>query len=202
MSESTRYHANFLKKACLAAAVLMSVSTSAYAEPVLDYKLALSDDGKTYQVFMKPEKAPFADMNLTGQVTIKVPHLEGSNAFRVKNINSAIDGVLWVETSRADAPTESPFYDYLSFSFLASDSQALRQLGWEAGKEKLMFSFENTAGCLEDVALMDNEDPFNVKNNSASTNPGNHFTNLGWGSVSENNFREVYGEDIVCPSAD
>ena len=201
MSESTRYRTNFLKKACLTTAVLMSVATTAYAEPVLDYKIALSDDGKAYQVFMKPETAPFADINLTGQVTIKVPHLDGANAFRVQNITSAVDGILWVETSRADAPAESPFYDYLSFSFLASDSQALRQLGWEAGTEKLMFSFENAAGCLEDVALMPNDDPFNVENNSVNTNPGNHFTNLGWGSVSENNFRQAYGAEIACPAA-
>lgn len=202
MSESTGYNATFLKKAWLATAVLMSVSTTAYAEQVLDYKIALSDDGQAYQVFMKPEVAPFADVNLTGQVTIKVPHLEGDNAFRVDKITSAIDGILWVETSRVDAPVESPFYDYLSFSFIASDSQALRQLGWEAGKEKLMFSFGNIKGCMGDVSMMENDDPFNVDNNSANTNPGNHFTNLGWGGVSGNNYRQAYGDEIVCPEAD
>lgn len=200
MSESTGYQSKFLKKICLTAAVLMSVSTAAYAEQVLDYKIALSEDGSAYQVFMKPEVTPFADVNLTSQVTIKVPHLEGDNAFRVSNINSAIDGILWVETSRVDAPEESPFYDYLSFSFIASDAQAIRQLGWEAGEEKLMFSFENVKGCMDDVMLMDSDDPFNVENNSSNTNPGNHFTNLGWGGVSENNFRQTYGEKIVCPT--
>lgn len=199
MSKSTGSQSKLLKKVCLTAVVLMSVSSTAYAEQVLDYKVALSEDGSAYQIFMKPETTPFADVNLTGQVTIKVPHLEGDNAFRVANISSGIDGITWVETSRVDAPEESPFYDYLSFSFIASDSQAIRQLDWKADEEKLMFSFENVKGCIEDVALMENEDPFNVEDNSANTNPGNHYTNLGWGGVSENNFRQNYGEKIVCP---
>lgn len=199
MSDSTNYQANLLKKLFLATAVLVSISTAVHAEQVLDYKIALADDGKTYQVSMMPEKAPFADVNLTGQVTIKVPHLKGDNAFRVSNLTSAMEGVTWVETSRVDAPEESPFYDYLSFSFLANDSRAIRKFGWEAGEEKLMFSFENKMGCLDDILLMEDDDPFNVENNSSNTNPGNHFTNLGWGSVSENNYRRVYGDKIVCP---
>ncbi len=199
MSDSIKYQTSLLKKFCLTTALLMSVSTVAHAEQVLDYKIALAEDGKTYQVSMMPEKAPFADVNLTGQVTIKVPHLDGDNVFRVKNLSSAMEGVTWVETSRVDAPEESPFYDYLSFSLLVTDSQVIRQFGWEAGQEKLMFSFENESGCLEDVALMENDDPFNVEHNSSHTNPGNHFTNLGWGSVSENNYRQNYGDKIVCP---
>lgn len=199
MSDPKEYQTSLLKKLCLTTAVLMSVSAAAHAEQVLDYKIALADDGKTYQVMMMPEKAPFADVNLTGQVTIKVPHLDGGNAFRVKNLTSAMEGVTWIETSRVDAPEESPFYDYLSFSFLATDSQAIRRFGWEAGQEQLMFSFENELGCLEDISLMENDDPFNTEDNSSNTNPGNHFTNLGWGNVSENNYRQTYGDKIVCP---
>jgi len=187
-----------LKKAVLTAAVAVATSGIAQAEAMLDYKIALADDGKTYQVFMKPDVAPFADVNLTGQVTIKVPHLEGENAFKATNISSNIDGIVWVETSRIDAPKEDSFYDYVSFSFLASDSSALRKFNWQAGEEKAVFSFENSKGCIEDVSLMANDDPFNVANNSANTNPGNQFTNLGWGGVSENNYRTNYGDKIVC----
>ena len=189
------------KKVILTAAITIAASSVAQAEQILDYKIALADDGNTYQVFMKPEIAPFADVNLTGQVTIKVPHLEGDNAFKATNIKSNIDGILWVETSRIDAPKESPFYDYISFSFLASDSTALRKFNWQAKEEKSMFSFENSKGCVEDISLMDNDDPFNIENNSANTNPGNQFTNLGWGGVSENNYRTNYGDKIVCSAA-
>ena len=186
------------KKVVLTTAVLMATSSIAQAEQILDYKIALADDGKTYQVFMKPDVAPFADVNLTGQVTIRTPHLEGENAFKATNITSNIDGILWVETSRIDAPEENPFYDYISFSFLASDSTALRNFSWKAGEEKAVFSFENVKGCVDDVSLMTNDDPFNVENNSANTNPGNQFTNLGWGGVSENNYRANYGDKITC----
>lgn len=187
-----------LQKAVLSAAIAITVSSAAQAEQMLDYKIALADDGKTYQVFMKPEISPFADVNLTAQVTIKAPHLEGNNAFKASNIQSHIDGILWVESSRIDAPKENPFYDYISFSFIASDASALRKFGWNAGEEKAMFSFENTQGCVDDVSLLDIDDDFNVENNSASTNPGNQFTNLGWGGVSENNYRTNYGDKITC----
>lgn len=186
------------KKIILTTAVTLAISSAAQAEQVLDYKVALAEDGQTYQVYMKPDSTPFADVNLTGQVTIKAPHLDGENAFKATNIKSNMDGILWVETSRIDAPKEAPFYDYISFSFLASDSSALRKFAWQAGEEKLMFSFENSKGCVEDVSLMANDDAFNVENNSANTNPGNQFTNLGWGGVSENNYRTNYGNKIVC----
>jgi len=191
---------NIFKTLLLSTAISIASSAVAQADQVLDYKIALAEDGKTYQVFMKPEVAPLADVNLTGQVTIKVPHLENENGFKATNIKSSIDGISWVETSRIDAPEEAPFYDYLSFSFIASDSKALRSFNWKAGEEKLMFSFENAKGCVGDVSLMANDDPFNAKNNSAHTNPGNQFTNLGWGGVSENNYRSNYGDKITCPN--
>ncbi|MDD5395364.1 MAG: hypothetical protein PHE17_20260 [Thiothrix sp.] len=49
------------------------------------------------------------------------------------------------------------------------------------------------------VPLMANSDPFNTAPNSANTNPGNQFTNLGWGAVSENNYKGNYGVPVVCP---
>jgi hypothetical protein len=166
------------------------------AAQVLEYKLALAEDGKTYQLVMKPSAAPKPDISLTGQVTLKVPHDSG---FKVTALNSAVEGSNWVEASRVDAPKEDAAHDYISFSFVGLQGSSARNYGWEAGKEQVIFSFQNEGGCLDGVALMANDDPFNAAPNSSNTNPGNQFTNLGWGAVSENNYKGNYGDPVACP---
>lgn len=183
-----------------ACGALALMATAAQAEQVLDYKIALADDGKTYQVFMKPSVEPFADINLSGQVTIKVPHAADEQAFRITNLTSNVEGADWLESSRVNAPDENPNFDYISFSLLSISSGQLSLFDWQADVEKLMFSFENSAGCVNDVSLMNDDDPFNQLPNSSQTNPANQYTNLGWGHVGKNNYRANYGDAIVCPA--
>ncbi|MFN3786610.1 MAG: cadherin, partial [Thiothrix sp.] len=135
------------------------------------------------------------DISLTGQVTIKAPHAAG---FKVTNLVSTVEGANWVEASRVDAPTEDAQSDYISFSFVGLQGDSARNFAWQAGKEQVVFTFQNAGGCVDGVALMANQDPFNVEKNSANTNPGNQFTNLGWGAVSENHYTGNYGESIKC----
>ncbi|HRJ51301.1 MAG TPA: cadherin [Candidatus Thiothrix moscowensis] len=175
-------------------ALFMS-ATSVMADAALEYKLALAEDGKTYQVWMKPAATPKPDISLTGQVTVKVPNKAG---FTATNIKSAVEGSNWVEASRVDAPKEDASSDYISFSFVGLQGTSARNYAWEAGKELMVFSFENKNGCVDGVSLMANDDPFNASPNSANTNPGNQFTNLGWGAVSENHYKGNYGEAIAC----
>lgn len=176
----------------------LAASASAFAAEkasILDYKLALAEDGKTYQVMMKPAVTPKPDISLTGQVTIKVPH---AAEFKVNNLVSAVEGANWVEASRVDAPKEDAKSDYISFSFVGLQGDSARNFAWQAGKEQVVFTFQNEGGCVDGVTLMANKDPFNVEKNSANTNPGNQFTNLGWGAVSENHYTGNYGEAIKC----
>ncbi|MEB4590942.1 cadherin [Candidatus Thiothrix sp. Deng01] len=184
-----------LLSAAFGGIVCSIAAASAMAEATLEYKLALAEDGKTYQVWMKPSATPKPDISLTGQVTIKAPHAAG---FKAKNLVSIIDGTNWVEASRVDMPKEDADYDYISFSFVGLQGTSARNYAWEKGKEQLIFSFENEGGCQEGVTLMANDDPFNTEPNSANTNPGNQFTNLGWGTVSENNYAGNYGDAISC----
>lgn len=174
---------------------LSMVANTAFALPVLEYKLMLAEDGKTYQVWMKPSDTPKPDISLTGQVTIKAP---SAAKFTPENLISAIDGANWVEASRVNAPTEDAANDYISFSFVGLQGSSARNYGWEKDKEQMIFSFENEGGCVDGVALMADNDPFNASPNSASTNPGNQFTNLGWGAVSENHYKGNYGSPIAC----
>jgi hypothetical protein len=174
---------------------LAVVSSSAFAEATLEYKLALAEDGKTYQVWMKPASTPKPDISLTGQVTIKVPNAAG---FKISNLKSSIEGSNWVEASHVDAPKEDTASDYISFSFVGLQGTSARNYAWAEGKEEPVFSFENEGGCVDGVALMADDDAFNVSPNSVNTNPGNQFTNLGWGAVSENHYKGNYGDAISC----
>jgi hypothetical protein len=70
---------------------------------------------------------------------------------------------------------------------------------WEANNETEVFTFKNQAACLGSATLINNTtDPFNQLPNSKNTNPGNSFTNLGWGSSSDNNYKGNYGEDVAA----
>lgn len=186
----------------------LGLSSMAQASQVLDFKLDLAEDGETYQLWMRPDVSPTlssedadsaADMSLSGQVTFKVPHEQHLNI--LGGVQNAIEKVEWFEASRVNAPVEDAASDYISISFVGTNDTS--GYNWEGGKETLVFAFKLTqdgqsAKCVENVALMGLDDPFNVRGNSANTNPGNHFTNLGWGSVSENNYRDNYGEPISC----
>ncbi len=169
--------------------------TAAETAQVLSYKIALAEDGKTYQVIMKPSATPKPDISLTGQVTLKTPH---DSAFKVTGLTSTVEGSNWVEASRVDAPKEDVKHDYISFSFVGLQGASARNYAWEEGKEQVIFSFQNEDGCVNDVTLMANDDAFNAAPNSANTNPGNQFTNLGWGSVSDNHYAGNYGDAITC----
>lgn len=175
---------------------LAMTASSAFADATLEYKLALAEDGKTYQIWMKPAATPKPDISLTGQVTIKAPT---DAKFAPKNVTSTVEGINWVAASRVDAPKEDAASDYLSFSFVGLQGTSSRNYAWEKGEEKLVFSFENEGGCVEGVTLMADDDAFNTASpNSANTNPGNQFTNLGWGAVSENHYKGNYGEAVSC----
>lgn len=170
-------------------------ANAAFAEPVLEYKIALADDGKSYEIWMRPTVTPKPDISLSGQLTLKVPHVA---QFKPTKVVSRIEGVDWIEASRVDAPKEDPEHDYISFSYIGSQGNSAQSYDWAAKQELLVFSFANEKGCIEGVNIMSNDDPYNVPNNSQRTNPGNQFTNLGWGAVGENNFKGVYGDSPKC----
>lgn len=186
------------KYSILAAFIALGLSisaSSAFADAVLEYKLAVSDDGKSYEVWMKPSATPKPDISLTGQLTLKVPH---AAKFKAVKVVAGVEGADWIEASRVDAPKEDPKHDYISFSYIGAQGNSSQNYYWKANEERLVFSFANEQGCVNGVIIMANDDPYNVPNNSQQTNPGNQFTNLGWGAVGENNFKGIYGNSPKC----
>lgn len=177
------------------AVLSLAASTSVWAGQVLEYKLSMAEDGETYEVWMRASEMPKPDISLTGQVTLIVP---AASEFKASEVVSSVEGADWIEASRVDSPEEAADSDYISFSFIGLQGNSAHNYDWKKDEEKLVFSFKNEGGCVDGVSIISSDDPFNVGNNSANTNPGNQFTNLGWGAVGENNFKGVYGDAVSC----
>ena len=187
----------------LGASVWLLMSNGAWAaSEVLDYTIRWSTVDERYHVYMKPAETPGVDRSMTGQVTIVVPHASGAEKFQVDGLSSTVDGVTWNQNSRTNAPAENTNADYLSFTFTSTRADAF---DWQAGQELEVFNFTNSKACFNAVSLLNNEtDPFiipvnNGNDNSAGTNPGNQFSNLGWTEfVGDNNYRANYGDAADC----
>ena len=190
----------------MSAVALLLLGNSAWAEQVLKYSVRWDVYTDRYRVYMRPVKTPSPDQTLTSQLTIRVPHFTGTSRFTVSDLRTAVTNTTWsgdADESRVDAPTENPTKDYISFELSVKGSD--RGLyAWKAGKEQEVFSFTfGTAGCKGLVEIMPDNDPFDPKNiasgyNSSSTNPGNQFTNLGWGTMLDNNYLGVEGTAADC----
>ena len=187
----------------LSASVLLLAGNSAWAAQTLEYSIRWDTKDDRYHVFMKPSATPTPrDMSTTGQFTIRVPHATGASAFALDNPKIPVTNTSWSNNSRVDAPAEDASVDYLSFTLSMLGSTDAFQ--WKAGVEQEVYNFANSNKCLGPVTLIDNQtDPFNLPllsggNNSAGTNPGNQFTNLGWGGYEENNYLKNYGTAADC----
>lgn len=159
------------------------------------YRIAWQASDQRYHVYMYPGSVPSRNMSLTSQVTLKVPHSSNGQSLVIQDLQSALAGASWAQTSRVDTPQEDPTSDYLSFTMTPTDAKAFT---WQAGKALEVFSFAHTGSCPSAVTLMENTDPFNRLPNSVGTNPGNQFTNLGWGDAGSNNYAGNYGCAAVC----
>ncbi|MEZ5480057.1 MAG: IPTL-CTERM sorting domain-containing protein [Thiolinea sp.] len=153
-------------------------------------------DGR-YHVYMYPGSEPAPNLSQTAQVTVKAPHSAVvGETFAVENLQSAITGINWSVSSNIKAPNEDTAADYISFNMTPDDYQAI---AWKNGEEIEVFSFSNGGACLGEVNLLENNtDPFNQLPNSKGTNPGNQFTNLGWGESTANNYQANYGCPAIC----
>ena len=159
------------------------------------YRIDWANSDQRYHVYMYPGSLPSPNRTLSSQVTIKVPHATGNDQFKVNELQSATLANVWSDNSRVNAPPEDSKADYISFSVQTMDPASFP---WKTGQEIEVFSFTNAGKCLGPVKLLNNADTFNNMPNSAGTNPGNQFTNAGWGSDDTNNYAGNYGCEAVC----
>lgn len=178
-------------------AILFAVLTSAATQVTAGVKFRINFDKDThrYGIYMTPDSIPNPDMLLSSQITVVAPHQENAGAFTAHNIQSDIPGVSWVNHSHVDGPLENPNAAYLSLGYFFTGSTP-PNFHWVTGEEKRILSFESVSGCSDGVHLLENNDPFNQLPNSAGTNPGNDFMNVGW--TFSNAYMGNYGSPIFC----
>ena len=181
----------------IAAASVLALNVSD-ATAAVKYRIGFDSAANAYAVYMTPDSTPSPDMLLSAQVTVVVPHGTSTKHFDISNISSTITGVNWADNSRVDAPKENTTADYISLSYYFSGSK-VPAFGWIAGQEKKVFTFSSNLGCVAGVKLIDSKDPFNQLPNSAGTNPGNDFLNVGWKAT--NAYVGNYGNAVSCATA-
>ena len=179
----------------LITAMIMANTADAGVKFRLDYET----NSNEYVVYMTTDTIPKPDMVLSSQVSVVVPHMTNANRFDVLKINSAVQGITWINHSRVDAPTENAAADYLSFGLFFQGGKP-PEFGWEVNKEKRIFSFSSNRTCVAGVSLLNNNDPFNQLPNSVDTNPGNEISNLGW--MGGNLYVGNYGNAITCGTSE
>lgn len=181
---------------------------AAFAAPTIKRKLApvspdaagiefkVAYENGAYAVYMRPNVTPEGlNLTLTSQVTVKVPHGVDADRFTVSDLQNAVAGAEWAQSSRVDAPSEDGGADYISFTVNFTDGNH-RLYQWAEGQEIKLFTFVNGGACLGAVSLMDNADTFARSGNSANTNPGNQIDVLG---IDRNNaYIGNYGDAANC----
>lgn len=165
------------------------------AAAAVKFRVGFDAASNQYAVYMTPDSVPSPDMLLSAQVTLVVPHAADAKRFNVENISSNIPGINWVDHSRVDAPKENQAADYISLGYYFSGSK-VSAFGWVAGQEKQILTFTSKQGCVAGVKLIDSKDAFNQLPNSAGTNPGNDFLNVGWKMT--NAYIGNYGDAVTC----
>jgi len=191
----TRYVSGLLLGALL---LLLVPHTGMAQERGIELKLALNEDGETYEVYMQStDTLQTPHRTLTAQVTIKVPHHTGSDRFEIADLTSTVADTEWTQASRVDAPEEDSNADYISFDLTFPTGNQSAYV-WEADEEILAFTFKNSGPCLGAVTLIEDNDPF-LFPNSVNTNPGNNIDVLVIPTAEEITYIGNYGPTAaVC----
>ncbi len=133
----------------------------------LEGKIQLLADKNTYQVSIIPSVnwSPPESTSSSAQITLRAP----TGSVSITNFQSQTG--IWTPQAPIISPAEAPGFDYVSFNL----SLPLTGLDYISGEEMVLFTFENSNGCVE-FELIDNQnDPF-LPPNSLSINIGHQFT--------------------------
>ena len=119
------------------------------------FRIENTGDG-LYQVSMLTGVTYVAPQDTTHalQVTLKVPH----TGFEVSNLTPQISGINFAISSYYQAPSESPDWDYITFSLTTANTTAIPYI---EGQTAHLFTFTNTGMCAGDsIYIMADSDPF------------------------------------------
>ena len=158
------------------------------------YEIELLPDNETYLIsFVSSVTYTFPQNKVvSGQVTIRMPHGIGVNAFQVTNLTMETPGANWQNNDIVRGPAEAPSWDYFSFALTTPGTNAYN---FQAGVSIPVFSFKNGGEhCADSVYIIDNNnDPF--LNNSLNVDISNTLVIFGGG------FNNSYGGTVGTGSA-
>ncbi|MEM6319864.1 MAG: gliding motility-associated C-terminal domain-containing protein [Bacteroidota bacterium] len=155
--------------------ILLFLSFGATLSAQVEGKIILLPDNKTYQVSVIPVTSLSAAFSITNsaQITLVAP-TGGFELTRLRGITGD-----WMISGFAKSPSENHSADYYSVQL----NSPLTDVVYTANEEIILFTFENSAICVGDVSIIDdNNDPF-LPPNSQFLNVGNLFTIRGIGPV-------------------
>ena len=146
-------------KKLLTSIFLIVVCSSLFSQ--IKYEIELLPDNETYLIsFVSSDTyAPPLNKVVSGQVTIRMPHGIGPNAFTVVDLFMETPGANWQAGDVIRAPVEAPSWDYFSFGLT---TPGVDVYDFQAGVSVPVFSFKNGgAHCADSVYIINNEtDPF------------------------------------------
>lgn len=173
--------------------LLVGLLLGTFASAQVKLSLTLLPDGKTYQVAMLPETTWTTPQNTTGavQVVVAVP---GTEPFLVKNLESKLPGVTWLDDSYVENPDAAPDWQFISFSI---KELGTKNIPYEAGVETPLFIFRSASGdCHNGLQLFDNNDPVVKAVAKNKFNITQNFTVLG---MRGNAFAGIAHTAVDCP---
>ncbi len=172
-------------KKLLTSFFLLTISASLFSQ--IQYEIELLPDNETYLVsfISSVTYAPPLNKVVSGQVTIRMPHGIGPNAFEVVDLTMETPGAQWQANDVVRAPIEAPSFDYFSF---ALTTPGVSVYDFQAGVSIPIFSFKNGGEHAADslYIIKNEEDPF-FPPNSLNVNIGNSIKVIGGGNV------DIYG---------
>ena len=172
-------------KKLLTSLFLLTISATLFSQ--IRYEIELLPDNETYLISFNSSVTYMPPTNkiVSGQVTIRMPHGIGPNAFQVVDLIMETPGAQWAADDVVRSPSEAPSFDYISF---ALTTPGVDVYNFQAGVSIPIFSFKNGGEhCADSVYIIRNvEDPF-FPPNSLNVNIGNSIKVLGGGNV------DIYG---------
>ena len=150
------------------------------------YGIELLPDNETYLIsfLSNVTYTGLANKVVSGQVTVRMPHGIGVNAFQISNLTMETPGANWQNNDIVRAPAEAPSWDYFSFALTTPGTNAYN---FQEGASIPVFSFKNGGEhCADSVYIIDNnDDPF--INNSLNIDVRNSLVIIGGGNVNSYN---------------
>ncbi len=146
--------------------------------PLCIVDFVLDEDNGVLTVGMIPDTTWITPFNTvsSAQISIRVP----AGGYQIENLQNAINGVIFEESSRLNTTIAGESFDYISFTLTTFGTTAIP---FTKNTQTDLFSFEINGACSTDsIHLVGEGSPFTFPNGDGD-NITSQMTVAGWGSA-------------------